>query len=236
VYDDQGKLIGQEEKDDPPNKWFLGHDIDAVWDHRVLGIWQANEKDQAAKYGVFPGDFKIDDVDGDFKFSDADRQFLGFSTPRFQWTLRNEFSYKGFDLSFMLYSNWGQLASYNQAKNNSGFQDRQNSYIFPYWTPDKPINDYARLYSSNGGASFSVYRKASFIRLNNIALAYTFPKSIISRAKIESAKIYVNVTNVGYYAPEWDFWDPEFRNRDDDGNISTAIPPRYYSLGLNVTF
>lgn len=236
VTDSTGKVIGREERDDVANKWFIGHAIDAIWDLKVLGVWQQNEADEAAKYGVKPGDFKVQDVNGDGKYSDDDRQFLGYSNPRFQWTLRNQFTYKGFDLSFMLYSSWGQKLSYNSAKNNSGFIDRQNSYIVPYWTPDNPTNKYARLYSSNGSAGFNVYRSASFIRLNNIALAYSLPQSIVSKAGLESMKLYANVTNVGVFAPDWDFWDPEFRNRDDDGNISTAIPPRIYSIGINVVF
>ncbi len=136
----------------------------------------------------------------------------------------------------MLYSSWGQKATYNEAKNNRGFQDRQNSYTFPYWTPDNPINDYARLYSSNGGASFDVYRETSFIRLNNVSIAYTLPDELVKRATFENAKVYVNVTNAALYAPDWDYWDPEFRNRNAEGEISTAIPPRNYTLGVNVTF
>ena len=136
----------------------------------------------------------------------------------------------------MIYSNWGQMASFNQAKNNSGFLDRQNSYIMPYWTADNPLNDYARLYSSNGSATYSVYRKTSLIRLNNVALSYNFPARAIEKAGFESLRIYANVTNAALYAPDWNFWDPEFRNRASDGAISTAIPPRTYTLGLNVTF
>ncbi len=237
VLDAEGKVVGQVENDDPDNKWFIGHDLNEIWNQKILGIWQANEAEQASEYGVFPGDFKVEDVDGDKKYSDADRQFLGFTTPRFQWTLRNEFTlFRDFDFSFMLYSSWGQKASYNEAKNNRGFQDRQNSYTFPYWTPDNPINDYARLYSSNGGASFDVYRKTSFIRLNNVSLAYNLPDELVKRATFQNVKVYVNVTNAALYAPDWDYWDPEFRNRDSDGAISTAIPPRYYTLGVNVTF
>ena len=128
------------------------------------------------------------------------------------------------------------MSDYNQAKNNSGFQDRQNSYKFPYWTKENPINDHARLYSSNGSATFSVYRKTSFIRLNTVALGYTLPKKMLDKARIQSMKVYVNVTNPAIYAPDWTFWDPEFRNRNSDGVISTAIAPTYYSLGLNVAF
>jgi TonB-linked SusC/RagA family outer membrane protein len=237
IYDAQGKVIGQAEKDDIPNRWFIGHDLDAIWDQRVLGVWKESEKAEAAKYKVVPGDFKLQDTNGDGVLNDLDRQFLGYRTPRFQWTLRNEFTlYKNFDFSFQLYSNWGQMTDYNQAKNNSGFQDRQNSYKFPFYTRDNEIDDYARLYSSNGQSSFSVYRKTSFIRLNTVALAYTVPKSILQRVRIESLKLYINVTNIGYYAPDWDYWDPEFRNRDSDGNISTAIAPRIYSFGINANF
>jgi len=237
VLDATGKVIGQVENDDVANRWFIGHDIDVVWDQKVLGIWQQNESAEALKYGVAPGDFKVEDVDKDYKYTDADRQFLGYKNPRYQWTLRNEFHfYKNFDFSFMLYSNWGQLTDFNQAKNNSGFQDRQNSYKFPYWKPENPINDYARLYSSNGSAGYSVYRKASFIRLQTLALGYTLPKHLIERAKLESLKVYANVTNAGLYAPDWTFWDPEYRNRASDGAISTAIAPRYYSLGVNLIF
>ncbi len=231
-----GKVTGQIERDDVANRRFIGHDIDEIWDLKVLGIWQEKEVDDAAKYGVRPGDFKVEDVNGDGKYSDADRQFLGYRTPRFQWSLRNEFSYRNFDFSFLLYSNWGQKDNFNQAKNNNGFIDRSNSYIFPYWTPDNPRDDYARLFSSNGSAAFSVYRKTSFIRLSTVALAYTLPTTLVDKAKIQSVKIFANVTNAALYAPDWNFWDPEYRNRDGNGNISTGIPPRYYSLGINVTF
>jgi TonB-linked SusC/RagA family outer membrane protein len=236
VYDSDGKVIGQEEKDDVANRWFIGHDLDEIWDQKVLGVWQEAEAEEAKKYGVAPGDFKVQDVNGDYKYSDDDRQFLGFRSPRFQWNLRNEFTIlRNIDFSFMLYSNWGQMRDYNQAKNNSGFQDRQNSYIFPYWTKENPINDHARLYSSNGSATYSVYRKTSFIRLSTVALAYTFSRQLLQRAGIQSAKLYVNVTNAGIYAPDWTYWDPEFQNRDSDGNMSTAISPRYYTLGINLS-
>jgi len=232
-----GKVTGQIEKDDIKNKWFIGHDLDQIWDLKVLGVWQQNEATEAAKYGVAPGDFKVQDVNGDGKFSNEDRQFLGYRTPRYQWALRNEFTiYKNFDFSFQVYAIWGQYNDFNQAKNNGGFPDRQNSYVFPYWTKDNPRNDYGRLFSSNGSAGFSVYRKTSLIRLNNISLSYTVPKEITRKARIESLKIYANVNNAAIYAPDWNFWDPEYRNRASDGAISTAIPPRYYSLGVNVTF
>jgi len=233
-YDVNGKVVGQSEKDDLANRWFIGHDIDEIWDLKVLGVWQQDEAAAAAKFGVRPGDFKIEDVNGDGKFSDADRQFLGYRNPRFQWTFRNDFSYKNFDFSFMMYSSWGQKEDYDQAKNNGGFIDRQNSYIVPYWTPENPINDFARLFSSNGSASFHVYRKTSFIRLSTVAVAYTLPSRLLERAKIQGLKIYMNVNNLAVYQPEWQYWDAEYRV-DPPNDRSIIPPPRYFTFGINLT-
>jgi TonB-linked SusC/RagA family outer membrane protein len=234
-YDATGKLIGSSEKSDIANRWFLGQDIDRIWDLKILGVWQQSEAAEAKKFGVSPGDFKLEDVNGDGKFSDADRQFLGYRNPRFQWSLRNDFTFlRNFDFSFLIYSNWGMDEEFNQAKNNGGFIDRQNSYIVPYWTPENPINDFARLFSSNGSASFSAYRKTSFIRLSTIALAYTVPADILKRAKIQALKVYVNVNNAAVYQPEWSWWDAEYRvNPPTDRAI--IPPPRYYTLGINLT-
>jgi TonB-linked SusC/RagA family outer membrane protein len=225
------------ERDDIANRWFIGHDINSIWDLKVIGVWQADEAAAAAKYGVRPGDFKIEDVNGDGTFSDADRQFLGSTNPKYQWTLRNEFTiFKNFDFSFMIYSVWGHKRQFNQAKNNTGFLDRQNSYRFKYWTPENPTNEYARLYSSNGSAGFSVYRDPSFIRLSTVSLGYTLPKKLLQKAKFESLKIYASVNNMGVYSPYWTFWDPEYGNvPNEDLGRTNAPTPRYYNLGLNIS-
>ena len=225
--------VSRIENSDKANGWFIGKDIDAVWDYKVLGVWQTNEKDQAALYGAVPGDFKLQKLvnsgPNQYKYTDDDKQFIGHESPRFTWTLRNDFNiYKNFDFSFLLLSNWGQLRRYNQAINNQGGVSisRTSSYIQPYWTPNNPINDYARLNSGSSGTTVNVWRKASFVRLNTVSLGYNFPKSWLTPLKIQSAKLYANVTNAAVYAPNWDYWDPE-----NDGPT-----PRYISVGVNVVF
>ncbi|TDQ11780.1 SusC/RagA family TonB-linked outer membrane protein [Pedobacter metabolipauper] len=216
--------------DDPGNGWFIGRDIDVIWEYKVLGVWQENETEEANKFnkGIKPGDFKLEDVDGNYVYNDSDKQFLGYTNPRFTWALRNEFNiYKSFDFSFQLLSNWGQYKRFDQAKNQPGSVGfaRQTSYVIPYWTAENPINDYARLNSGLSGTSFGTYRKNSFIRLNTVALAYTLPASWISKINIKGAKLYMNVNNAAVYAPDWNYWDPQ-----NDGPT-----PKYYTLGLNVS-
>lgn len=216
---------------DPANGWFIGKDIDVIWDYKILGVWQENEMEEAAKYtkaSIKAGDFKLQDVDGDYVYTDQDKQFLGYKTPRFFFALRNEFNlFKHFDVSFQLLSSWGQKKEYNQAKNQPGSVgfSRMSSYVQPYWTPSNPINDYARLNSGTSGTSFSVFRDNSFIRLNTVAVAYTLPQHIIAKIGAKGLKVYANVNNAAVYAREWVYWDPE----------NNGPTPRYYTLGLNVS-
>ena len=70
VMDASGNVIGQKEADDITNRWFIGHAIDQIWEPRILGVWQMGEETEAAKYMVvFPGDFKIKDVNNDGKIN-----------------------------------------------------------------------------------------------------------------------------------------------------------------------
>lgn len=216
--------------DDPGNGWFIGKDIDVIWEYKILGVWQQDEVAEANKFnkGIKPGDFKLEDKDGNYVYNDADKQFIGYRSPRFNWSVRNDFNiFRNFDFSFQLISSWGQKAQDNQGKNQPGSVGfgRSSSYIVPYWTPDNPLNDYARLNSGLSGTSFNVYRKSSFIRLNTVALSYTLPKDLVGKLKVNTAKVYFNVANAALYAPDWNQWDPQ----------NNGPTPRYYTLGVNVS-
>src|SRR3546814_928853 len=220
------------ELDDYENQWFIGRAIDEIWNYEVDGVYQADEEEEADKYGVFPGDFKIVDQNGDGKFTRDAKVFQGFTEPRFKWTLRNEFRlFNNLDVSFMIYSYWGHKTTFNQAKNRDGFLDRTSSYVFPYWTPENPTNEWARLYSSEGSASgYSIYRKRSFIRFDNIALGYNVPQQFLERYQVQQLKFFFNIRNVGIWSPHWDYWDPEW-----DPDIGPGPTPRTFTLGIDLT-
>lgn len=242
VKDAQGNVIGTREGDDTSNKWFIGHPISQIWEPKILGVWQKGEETEAAKYGQYPGDFHLEDVDNSGKINELDNQFQGQTEPLYRWNLRQEFNiFKNFDLSLSFYSNWGHYGTYNVAKNRDGFPERVNAYITPYWTPENPTNDYARIYSNEGGATFNVWRKRSFIRFDNISLSYTVPQALLKKVDISNLKIFGTIRNVGYWAPDWKFWDPEqYRNPDDlDDNgvarFANGPSPRTFTLGINLT-
>lgn len=49
----------------------------------MIGIWQENEAEEAAKYGQRPGDPKALDVDENYKFDNNDKVFMGQKRPKY---------------------------------------------------------------------------------------------------------------------------------------------------------
>ncbi len=243
IVDAAGKTTTKE-RDDITNKWFIGQPISAIWDYEVTGIWQKNEVEQAAKYGQKPGDPKVanhytadDKVNADGTttavYNNNDKKFLGETTPPIHWSMRNNFTfYKNWSFSFNLYSYMGHKSSdgnyLNNDNNYSQITNCQNIYMKEYWTLDNPTNTYARI-SAQGPTGLTAPNRVidrSFIRLENISLAYNVPGSLLSKANIQNAKVFATVRNVATWSKAWEYGDPE------TGNIA----PRTYSLGINLTF
>ncbi len=229
VLDANGNVIGQKEADDEANGWFIGHAIDQIWNYKVLGIWQEDEREQAQQYSRAPGDFKIQDTNGDGVYTNDDKVFQGYSKPTLRLTLRNDLAYGNWNFSVKMYSYLGFYASNNHRKNNDVFYDRGASYDVPYWTPENPGNTWARVESYETG--FSVYDNVSFLRIDNIALSYAIPASILSRVNIEQLRLSVIAQNPAVYAPGWHWMDPE-------SSIDPDVPdftPSYLTFKLNLT-
>lgn len=226
VLDDQGNVIGERESDDILNRWFIGKAIDVIWAPRVLGVWQLGEEAEAARYGQFPGDFKLKDVDGNGVINQADYEFQGNREPQYRWNLRQEFRlFERLEVAFNMYAQLGYKATFNQAKNSDGFPERQNAFVTEYWTPDNPTNRYSRLYGLTGGVPFDIYRNKSFVRLDRVSVAYTLPQRYLDRINLRNLKLFFNIQNVGFWAPDWELTDPQ----------AQGLYPRNYTLGINLS-
>jgi TonB-linked SusC/RagA family outer membrane protein len=227
VLDKNGNVIGQKEPDDKTNNWFIGQSKDIIWDYKIIGTWKTGQEAEAAKWSQAPGDFRLQDVNNDGILTDDDKQFLGNKTPRYSWSMTNNFLiYKNFEASFVLYSPWGQMSAYDLAKHDNHIEDRRNSWDIPYWTPDNQVDDYARLRSAPAkGVSYTAWFDRSYIRVENIGVSYRMPGKSLNKTFIKDLKVSLNIRNAGLWAPTWKFGDPE------DGTRAQRI----YSFGLNLT-
>ena len=242
VLDANGNIVGSKEKDEY-GKWWIGRPIAAIWDYRVTGIWQPDEIEEAKKVGQLPGDPKVannyteDDIinsDGSRTpvYNDKDKEFLGQTTSPYILSMRNNFTIlKNIDFSFNLYSCIGSKmkdTSYLNQVNASEIDYGLNQSIKEYWTPEHQSNTYARLNSKGptGVNSPARYIDRSFIRLENISIGYTFPKSIVSRWGLSNLKVYGTIRNAALWTmSHWKLYDIE----------TGGLAPRTYSLGINVT-
>ncbi len=234
VLDENGKIISSKELDDVNRGWFIDKPMNTIWDVEMIGIWQENEAEEAAKYGQKPGDAKARDVNGDYRISQDDNVFLGQKDPKFRLSLRNDFVlYKNWDVSFNLYSYLGHVEANEDYLNYFGFsQDYYNAPVRKYWTPENKSNTHARLKSS---LPMNVKPKKilhkDFIRLENISIGYKVPKKIANMLRTQDIRIYGTIRNVAIFAFSKDYRQSNYWDVETGGSM-----PRTYTLGASVTF
>lgn len=104
--------------------------------------------------------------------------------------------------------------------------------------PRASINDP----NDNDRISDRYVEDGSYLRIKNLTLGYTFPKHLLSKAKIENLRLYCNIQNVWTFT-KYTGYDPEVGASTQDATGLTygldngRYPsPLTYSIGLNITF
>ncbi|MDQ1769447.1 SusC/RagA family TonB-linked outer membrane protein [Labilibaculum sp. A4] len=138
-------------------------------------------------------------------YSKATKFKSGSALPDFTAGLRNNFEYKGFDLSFMLYfSMGGKILDYTEADllhmGSSPGTQLLTKVIDKAWKKPGDITDIPRFEVNN---SFQFHERStrflhdnSFVRLRNITLGYDVPKQFLERYKLSSLRLYVQGDNI----------------------------------------
>lgn len=235
-------------RDDVGNQWFIGQPISVFYNFKQLGIWQTNEADQAANIAKQrPGDIKIADVNGrdaagnltnqpDGVINADDRTVLGSTVPNWSGGITNRFSFKGFDFSFLVYARQGQMlrSDFHYLGGNQ-WQGRYNSLNFDFWTPENPTNKIPMPYAASAPLYSDAVRffDGSFVKIRNITLGYSLPKSLLSKAKISSLRLYATADNAFIFSP-YKLVDPE----TSTGIVGGTVPmtSATYVFGLNLKF
>ena len=77
---------------------------------------------------------------------------------------------------------------------------------------------------------------ASYIRLKNLQLGYSFPKNMVQKMKIQNLRVFVSGENLLTFTKLVDFFDPESIEGGNWGHGNVYPLSKTYSIGLNVTF
>lgn len=238
-------IYGQSKNDDVGNGWFIGQPVNAYYNYKFAGIWQADQAAEAAEYGQTPGQAKVVDVNHDGKIdSDDDRVILGSPNPKWIGGLISRLYVGNFDLNITVYAKQGVLAYSNFHANFENTYDRgrqkldlsswyipENNYGVAAQTSNKypqPRNEGIYWNDSNVG----YYKNASFVKINNISLGYTLPDKILNMANISKLRVYVNVLNPFTFT-KYTGYDPEWATASFQVGRVSSITTQF---GLSMNF
>lgn len=183
------------------------------------------------------GVYQYDDgKGGTVGLANAPRQIIGNGLPKYEFGITNNFKYKQFDLSFFLRSSIGHqlINTYRAFYENANVATSYNIVNTKYFNPN--VTD---------GAAYSSYdvEKASFIKLDNATLGYTFQIGKSNKpGMISSLRAFVSGQNL-FTITNYTGVDPEVRY-SDFGNVlapgidrrETWVYTRSFTLGVNIGF
>lgn len=217
-----------------------GEGVHTYYLYKYLGCWGTAEADEAAKFGAKPGQIKVADVNGDSKYSADDYEVIGNADPDWTASLTNSFTFYDFDFSFQLVSRWDWTIAYGVTGwyRTNGLSP--SPAVCDYWSTDNqgarfPAPDASSatgLDSYQSGSSIN-YFDGSYIKVKNLTLGYTLPKSVLKKIQIDKARIYFTAANplIWTKSEYLKDYDPEKGGDDDDAPLY-----KQFVVGVNLTF
>ncbi|MDR6941028.1 TonB-dependent receptor [Mucilaginibacter pocheonensis] len=189
---------------------FYGYIFDGVYKN------QAQIDGSPHVTGTTPGEPIVRDVNKDGKIDANDQTTIGNAQANFASGITNTFSYKGIELSFMFQGSFGGQITNQLTRYLGIWNGGRNAYagVTNYWRSESDPGDGVHFKPSISPTameqSFSSYwvESATWVRLKNIRLSYTLPKTWLKHTPAKGARIYVNAENVHLFSKYKNF-DPE---------------------------
>jgi len=184
-----------------------------------------------------PGDFKYKDLNNDGVINERDIAPIGYSSvPEYQYGAAFSLTYKGLDFS-VLFQGISNVSNYYSDQGVFGDKNYVARHL-ESWTAERaasgmPIS-YPRLSTQanpNERPNSFFILNASYLRLKNMEIGYTFPSRWSEAIGAKRLRIYANGLNLITWdkLPTKEF-DPELTN-------SRVYPiTRLYNWGVNFTF
>lgn len=179
-------------------------------------------------------------------FNEAQRIISGSPYPTLMTGMTNTVSYKNFDFSFTFQGEWGS-SLYNEGgkfqSGNARYEDNQTTDQLNRWQNPGDITNVpqARMYSTNGQQASTRYlEKSDFVRLRNLSLGYTLPRTFTQKIALDRVRLYLTGVNLLTFT-NYSGYDPEASyDNNGDSNIQKGIafysapPAKTITIGLNI--
>lgn len=187
-----------------------------------------------------PGDVRFVDVNGDGQITDEDRTDIGNGTPKWTFGLNFNAEWKGFDFNLFLQGVTGADILDGTYRPDMA-PGNYPTWMLGRWTGEGTSNKYPILRNGDPNQNWRMSDlyicDGSYLRLKNISLGYTLPRSITQKAFIERLRVYVMAENLVTWTKYWGF-DPEISSGATSLGVDRGIYPqaRTWTIGVNVSF
>jgi len=227
----------------------VGSPISSFFMLNAIGVFQSEEEVASSALqhaNVQPGDLKFEDVNEDGKITSADQKIVGNPWPDYTWGFNNKFSYRNFSLGIAINGSHGaDTYLMNNAMMNSAAVQNQLASIHRWRSASDPGDGRTpRAIRSNYAYSLSTssyyLHDASYIRIKNINLSYTFPRELLNRIFMSGLTLYADIANV-YTFTDYPAYDPDASSSGNNITSSgldygTFPLARTYTLGIKLSF
>jgi len=256
IYTNDNKLVSlaSGQTRDEGNMWFVGHNINAIFDYKKIGLWETTKDSADAYMGTLEPGGRVGMIrvlyTGTYNtngtptraIGTADRQIIDVD-PDFQGGFNTRVSYKGFDLGLVgLYRSGGILVSTIHGANGylNLLTGRRNNLDVDYWTPSNtsakypnpagPISNDNQKYASTLG-----YFDASFLKIRTITLGYDFNRSLIKNSGFKMRMYFTAQNPFVMFSPYHDEsgLDPETNSFGNENQAAGSYPRRILTVGFN---
>ena len=193
-----------------------------------------------------PGDLIFVDINGDGVINDDDKDFCGSYAPKYTFSFGGSLNWKGFDFSFMfqgvagnkIYNGMKQMAMNGHNDYGNMVTDVLDTWDFNPMGSEHPRLGLTKNSDTNGNyTKFSDHflEKGDYLRLKNITLGYTLPKSVTNfmGMKEGALRVYFSVDNVCTFT-DYSGIDPEVGNYGIDRGVYPLS--RFFNFGVNLNF
>ena len=190
---------------------MVGRPYQAFYGYQSDGIFQSQEEiDKAPKYTMIdnarliPGDIKLVDRNKDNVIDEKDKIILNSENPKFTFGINLGAKWKLFDASLFFQGAAGVARyftdeMYGEFNGDSGHPSK---LWLDRWTPENPTNKMPR------ASKFRTYNmpevttsdfwlvNTNYLRLKDVQVGFTFPKTWCTNMKITSVRIYYSGQNL----------------------------------------
>ena len=170
------------------------------------GIFQNQEEvDKSGQPGARVGGLKYADLDDNGVINQEDETWILDPVPAFSYGLNIGLTYKNFDFT-MFWQGVANVDVYNNQKFQTDFWSltdagsNKGSRLLGAWTTDNTSSSIPALTTNNTGdegrVSSYFVENGSYLKLRTLQIGYTFPKSLLSKLFVQSARVYFSGQNL----------------------------------------